>query len=287
MYNLREKVESRFKDDFITIPIGVVEKICAEWIDNIVMPTIDIDLEAEILRCFEDNNSITLDDIEEDIYLKTAQADNLTDRWLCYGAVKYTKPHKIEGLGKIDGYLKLCNTVTNEKIKYYTTKDETFEKCMIYEGLIMTKEEIENVLNTKRDELYNNIYDIMWGYLFITNDSYLANLLRDNVNNLYELGITLIECEGTLQDFGEVMMGVRGCGFDFYEEIWIPLYTKVLKFIEPKTPSEEYHHNFNEVRSSINQLYCKYEHLFDKSVMNHIKKANTEVDKAMKKLFSK
>ena len=32
---------------------------------------------------------------------------------------------------------------------------------MIYEGLIMAKEEIENVLK-KRDELYNNIYD-MWG----------------------------------------------------------------------------------------------------------------------------
>ena len=60
----------------------------------------------------------------------------------------------------------------------------------------------------------------MWNTMFEARDSWLNDWISDHVDELYELGIGVIEGEGDLNH----MLFFSGCGYDFYEAHWIPLY---------------------------------------------------------------
>jgi len=101
------------------------------------------------------------------------------------------------------------------------------------DGNIENYEEIEEGIRERIDE---NIYEIMWNTLFEAGDNLLADkLVKDEaVMRLYDMGITVIDLRDT--DYEEcyntgVFLGVRGCGYDFYEAHWVPLYVEVLKWV--------------------------------------------------------
>jgi hypothetical protein len=74
-------------------------------------------------------------------------------------------------------------------------------------------------------------YGIMWGTMFLVNDPVdkrgiqaLLQPVEDDEDELYgtdevgNTGISAFEIEG------ELVLGINGAGYDFYEHHWIPLY---------------------------------------------------------------
>ena len=77
----------------------------------------------------------------------------------------------------------------------------------------------------------SEFYGIMWGTMFLVNDPVdkrrikaLVKPVDDPEDELYgsqdvgDTGISVFEIDG------EVVLGVNGAGYDFYEHHWIPLY---------------------------------------------------------------
>lgn len=68
----------------------------------------------------------------------------------------------------------------------------------------------------------------MWSTLFEAKDNFLSRKVAESVDELYELGIGVIEHP----DFNS-MLFIGGAGYDFYEAHWIPMYI-MFGWIEPK-----------------------------------------------------
>jgi len=70
----------------------------------------------------------------------------------------------------------------------------------------------------------------MWNTLFEARGSFLSEWIENNVDELYNLGIGVMrgDNEGCLCN----MLFIGGCGYDFYEAHWIPLYTQLLKCVK-------------------------------------------------------
>lgn len=76
--------------------------------------------------------------------------------------------------------------------------------------------------DTWRDDILSDWHP-MWSTVFLVSDFFAK---QEYVDNLYKCGIGVIENE-----FGTFLF-VPGAGYDFYEAHWIPMFTKVLPWIE-------------------------------------------------------
>jgi hypothetical protein len=78
----------------------------------------------------------------------------------------------------------------------------------------------------------DEFYGIMWGTMFLVNEPVdkrriqaLLKPVADTEDDLYgteevgDTGISAFEIDG------ELVLGINGAGYDFYEHHWIPLYT--------------------------------------------------------------
>ncbi|TSC54107.1 MAG: Uncharacterized protein LiPW30_763 [Parcubacteria group bacterium LiPW_30] len=67
----------------------------------------------------------------------------------------------------------------------------------------------------------------MWSTLFEAKDEFLSDKLKKYKNEMAEVGIYLMEIEET-----NAMMFICGCGYDFYQAHWVPLYRDILKWVK-------------------------------------------------------
>jgi hypothetical protein len=67
----------------------------------------------------------------------------------------------------------------------------------------------------------------MWSTLFEARSEYMSDKLKEYKNELADLGIYLLEIKET-----NTIMFICGCGYDFYEKHWGPLYRDVLKLVK-------------------------------------------------------
>ncbi len=67
----------------------------------------------------------------------------------------------------------------------------------------------------------------MWGYVFEANNQFLSEKLEENVNELAEIGIYLMQVNET-----RVIVFITGCGYDFYDSHWLPMYRNVFKWVK-------------------------------------------------------
>jgi hypothetical protein len=120
--------------------------------------------------------------------------------------------------------------------------EDNFEELATYYGIDFTKNEdgeienFEELRENLQEILHNESGDIMWATYFEPKDNHLADLLMDHMEELFHMGITIID----LRDFDEaehyqtgLFLSVRGCGYDFYLDHWIPLYVNMLGWVNP------------------------------------------------------
>ena len=63
-------------------------------------------------------------------------------------------------------------------------------------------------------------YVPMWGYYFEVTSSVLEEIIRDNLEEVTTIGFHVFEHEVT----GNILLGIDGAGYDFYEAHWEPLH---------------------------------------------------------------
>jgi hypothetical protein len=119
--------------------------------------------------------------------------------------------------------------ITEENIEEFKSNVE-IEKDE--EGNITNYDEVEESVRERIDE---KIYGVIWNTLFEASDNHLAEKLVENADKLYGMGITVIDVRNT--DYEDcyntgVFLGMRGCGYDFYEAHWIPLYVNILEWVK-------------------------------------------------------
>jgi len=79
------------------------------------------------------------------------------------------------------------------------------------------------------DHFYEREHYPMWNTLFEAKNKHLGERLEEMVDELYEIGIGVIESRNSLN----TMLFINGAGYDFYEAHWIPLY-QLLGWINEK-----------------------------------------------------
>ena len=60
----------------------------------------------------------------------------------------------------------------------------------------------------------------MWGYYFEVTSRLLEEIIRDNLEEVTNIGFYVFEHEIT----GNILLGIDGAGYDFYEDHWEPLH---------------------------------------------------------------
>ena len=100
-------------------------------------------------------------------------------------------------------------------IEQYNQEDETYA--------VTTDSGETLVLNSDEFEVYRDgvlpIYGTLWSFSHPVNDWWLEN--DDGIRKMCECGFRVYEHE----EWG-YFFGIDGCGYDFYEAHWIPLYLK-------------------------------------------------------------
>jgi hypothetical protein len=64
-------------------------------------------------------------------------------------------------------------------------------------------------------------YPAGWGTMFHPDCSLDEEWIRENIKEVEECGFLIYDSDET-----GILLGVDGCGYDFYEAHWIPLYLK-------------------------------------------------------------
>ena len=59
----------------------------------------------------------------------------------------------------------------------------------------------------------------MWGTLWLAGTSWMERFILENLNKIAERGFRIYETEE-----GDILLGIDGAGYDFYEMHWNPLY---------------------------------------------------------------
>ena len=70
------------------------------------------------------------------------------------------------------------------------------------------------------DSFHEGEHYPMWSTLFEAKDSFLSEKLEEMVDELYEIGIGVINSKDSLN----TMLFISGAGYDFYQAHWIPMY---------------------------------------------------------------
>ena len=120
----------------------------------------------------------------------------------------------------------VCRAMTLGKEVLTTTKYEVAERLVTGFAAIPTEWVIIVAAHTGAE-----FYGIMWGTMFLVTDPVdkrgIQSLLKpvtDTEDELYgtdevgETGISAFDIDG------ELVLGINGAGYDFYEYHWIPLY---------------------------------------------------------------
>jgi len=100
------------------------------------------------------------------------------------------------------------NKILEEEAKGNFTEKEWKEK---------TEEEREEAIEEHYCESEN--YP-MWNTIFEAKDDFISGKIIADIDKLYELGIGVIR----ETDFTKACLFMSGCGYDFFEAHWIPLF---------------------------------------------------------------
>lgn len=94
----------------------------------------------------------------------------------------------------------------------------------------------ENVLVDKRNvEEECREYFPMWGTMFQPKERIDEDWIEENLQKVADCGFRIYEHD----DYG-IFLGINGCGYDFYEEHWIPLYkARGLRWHDEKEEKED------------------------------------------------
>lgn len=106
-----------------------------------------------------------------------------------------------------------------KEVVYFETEEEFIERF---------KEENNGeepgLLDSREEYSFGDVYfeglhsSPMWGTAWYV-DSKTAQWIKDNLPKSMEIGLKVFE-----DDEGEIIVGIDGAGYDFYEAHWIPLY---------------------------------------------------------------
>ena len=110
----------------------------------------------------------------------------------------------------------------------------------------------------ENESLSNNL---MWSWVFKCEDVY-----ESKVDELYNIGISLINYKDSYY------LGINGCGYDFYEGHWIPLFRDVLKWIKTYDNYEDLENRVNSAIESLQSLLSKKH--FEKELKNNLHDSN-------------
>lgn len=70
-----------------------------------------------------------------------------------------------------------------------------------------------------KDEDFYYYWPAMWGTMFCPNDWTDKEWIKENTSKVEECGFIIYEC-----DYCDILLGINGAGYDFYESHWKPLY---------------------------------------------------------------
>lgn len=133
-----------------------------------------------------------------------------------------------------DRFDKDFNSVPFENLK--TINEFWFEDIIQQE---ITDDDVKDFLGVKslddvgegditdaEQELRDDQAEIIWGTLFEAKDTFLADKIRENVDNLPS-GLTVIDMSDSdkAENYNTgLFIGIRSAGHDFFESYWVPLY---------------------------------------------------------------
>ena len=105
-----------------------------------------------------------------------------------------------------------------EAVKLWVTRDfSNIPTLLIKRAFKDNYEELE-LLSSEYPELD---YPCGWGYMFHPECSLDEEWIRDNIEEVEKCGFLVYDSDET-----GILLGVDGCGYDFYSSHWIPLYKK-------------------------------------------------------------
>ena len=117
--------------------------------------------------------------------------------------------------------------VTREEAEIFFRRDFTGMHQSIFQKLCEADnfETVEELTQVSEEEQECRDFFPMYGSMWLveSSDEYLQNKILENLKKLSDLGIRIYRREND-QMGDEIWIGVEGAGFDFYEEIWIPMF---------------------------------------------------------------
>ena len=143
-----------------------------------------------------------------------------------------TKPKE----GDFDEYTRECIVeIDEDNDRYYIQSGEDFEqeqRELLEEDPEYEVEEEREYYDIEDAEVYELKDPPTWGWCFNPTDSWIEDWIKNNSYTVSKLGFDILEHEET----GDIFLGLKSGGLDFYEAYWIPLYKAMgLKWHEEET----------------------------------------------------
>jgi hypothetical protein len=105
-----------------------------------------------------------------------------------------------------------------EAVRLWVTKEFSFiPTSLVLKAYKDNPEELE-LLSSEYPEY---AYPCAHGWMFHPDSSLDEEWIRENIEDIEELGFLIYDTEET-----GILLGIDAGGFDFYEAFWIPLYKK-------------------------------------------------------------
>ena len=126
--------------------------------------------------------------------------------------------------------------IASEYMSNYGNEEELREEYAKTEGIEANEIDEADFFEWLEDNKYSEVSDSymesenypMWNTVFEARDSYLSKWIEKNVDELYNIGIGVMLGGDNFNN----MLFISGCGYDFYEAHWIPLYTQLLEWVK-------------------------------------------------------
>lgn len=132
----------------------------------------------------------------------------------------------MESDGCCGGFTEVTTPVVGEYVGVHNYKDGFGSYELIS---VDYDEEVAVIFDDGEDKKievdYNDIYIEreefpMWGWMWTFKNGSDEQWARENLNIVSECGFKIYEDE----EDGTLYLGINGCGYDFYQAHWIPLY---------------------------------------------------------------
>ena len=119
-----------------------------------------------------------------------------------------------------------------EAVKLWVTRDFSNIPTMLIKRAFKDNYEELELLSKEYPELD---YPCGWGYMFHPEFSLDEEWIRGNIEEVEECGFLVYDNDET-----GILLGVDGCGYDFYSSHWTPLYKRRgLKWHDEEVAAEE------------------------------------------------